>query len=900
MGGALWLKESGPPTSFAREVAARKSNVTPAMRQFHAAKAEHPDAIIFFRLGDFYEMFHEDAIVGAQALDLTLTARHKGTPNEIPMAGVPHHAAQGYIAKLISLGHKVAICEQIGDASKAKGLVPREVVRVITPGLVTDSEQLDGRANHYLAAIHPEPSAGEKEQLGLALLDLSTGELLAAEIADRATLVAELTRLDPRELMIAEQAGSLFDLAKLSLPRVVIHPDEALEDIEAGQVLIDVLGEEAASDAERDIAEAALFAAARVLRYAKRCSPMAELPVRRITPWDPGTVLRIDEVAQTHLELVRSMSGNRSATLLAIIDETKTPPGARLLRRYLLAPLVEVEAIKKRHDAVEAFVDNPLIRSDLREILGKVGDLERLSVRAALGEATPKDLGALRDGLLAAPSVIEKVRELPDASSKRALGLDPHPPDPCADLATRLEQALVERPPPLAREGGIFREGFDAELDETRRLKEKGSELLLELEGRLRESLDIPTLKIRYTRVFGWYIEVSRAQAKRVPESFRRKQTVANAERYSNDELDELEEKILHAEERHSEREAELYTALVREIGGEADRIRSLAAQLAKWDVFAGLAEVAHRRDYVRPEIDDSEALELKDSRHPVVEELAAAGRFVPNDVKLDTEGERLWLITGPNMAGKSTLMRQVALTVILAQMGSFVPAKEARIGIVDRVLSRVGASDDVSRGESTFMVEMRETASILRHASRKSLVILDEIGRGTSTYDGLAIAWAVAEHMHDSVRCRAMFATHYHELTDLCKTKKYAANYSVSAREVGDDIVFLHKISQGAVSRSYGIAVARLAGLPEVVLARAKAILSSLEAGAALPSGAHATVRGRSKAGDVQLDLFAKKPAPSPAIETLKAIEVDRLTPLEALQFLAKLKEMVREEEPP
>ncbi len=869
--------------------------LTPAMRQYHAAKSAHPDAIVFFRLGDFYEMFHEDAVVAAKALDLTLTSRNKGAPDEVPMAGVPHHSAGSYIAKLISLGHKVAICEQLGDPSKTKGIVPREVVRVITPGLVTDHEQLDIRSNHYLCAIE-----SVAQGIGLAVLDLSTGELGAACIDDTATLVGELARLDPREVIVGEQAPEVLDLARKALPRAAVRSDEGLDAESANQVMADVLGEEAVADAERNLAEPARLAAARALRFAKRCSPLAELPVRRISAWDPSATLRIDDVAQTHLELVRSTSGNKAATLLSIIDETKTPPGARLLRRRLLAPLVDAAAIRSRHDAVEAFVAQPLIRSELRSRLGEVGDLERLSVRAALGEATPKDLGALRDGLLAAPKVIALASELTHPEARKALGLEPTLPDPCADVAERLQAALVERPPALAREGGIFRQGYDALLDETRALKERGSEMLLELEARLRETVGIPTLKIRYTRVFGWYIEVSRAHVAKVPESFRRKQTVANAERYTTDELDELQTKILSAEERHAEREAELFTALVREVGAQADRIRKLAARLAEWDVHAGLAEVAHRRDYVRPEISDDEVLELEESRHPVVEELAAAGRFVPNDVKLDTEGERLWLITGPNMAGKSTLMRQVALTVILAQMGSFVPAKRARVGIVDKILSRVGASDDVARGESTFMVEMRETSSILRHATRRSLVILDEIGRGTSTYDGLAIAWAVAEHLHDAVGCRAMFATHYHELTELSATAKHAANYSVSARELGDDIVFLHKLTKGAASRSYGVAVARLAGLPEVVLARAKAILSMLEAGAALPSGKPASVRARSKAPTPQLDLFvpaqAVQAAANPVVETLKAVEVDRLTPLEALQLVAKLKGMVGE----
>jgi DNA mismatch repair protein MutS len=862
------------------------------MRQYHAAKTAHPDSILFFRMGDFYEMFHDDAVVAARALDLTLTSRNKGAVDEVPMAGVPHHAAAGYIARLLALGHKVAICEQMSDPSKTRGIVPRAVVRVLTPGLITDGEQLDGRVNHFLCAVE----GSVEGPIGLARLDLSTGELAAARVQDAAALVGELARLDPREILVSEALAAGAPVLRRAAPRAALRDDEPIAKADAGQVLVDVLGAVAAGDAESAVAAEALVAAARVLRFAAKCNPGVALPVRRIAAWDPSAALQVDEVTQAHLELVRAADGGRTGSLLSVIDETRTPPGARTLRRWLLSPLLDVGAIRRRLDAVEVFVRNARSRAELRARLENVGDLERLGVRASLGEATPKDLGALRDGLLAAPGVIEAVATIPDQAAHAALGLVDDPPDPEAELAALLARALVDRPPPLAREGGIFREGYDARLDETRRLKEQGTEMILALEQRLRESANIPTLKIRYTRVFGWYIEVTRSHAAKVPSSFRRKQTVAGGERYTNDELDDLQDRIVHAEEQHAERESELYTALVQQTGKRGDSIRKLAARLAEWDVYAALAETAHRRDYARPEVDTGSAVDIEEGRHPVVEELAAAGQFVPNDVVLDTEGERLLIVTGPNMAGKSTLMRQVALIVILAQMGSYVPARRARVGLVDRVLSRVGASDNVARGESTFMVEMRETSSILKRATRRSLVVLDEIGRGTSTYDGLAIAWAVAEHLHDAVGCRAMFATHYHELTELASVCAHAANYSVSARELEGDVVFFHKLAKGPASRSYGVAVARLAGLPEVVLARAKAILSSLEAGAALPSGKHASVRGRSKAGTPQLELFVPQsaaPPRSPALELLEALDVDRLTPLEALGLLAKLKSM-------
>jgi DNA mismatch repair protein MutS len=870
-----------------------KKALSPVMRQYHAAKSAYPDAILFFRLGDFYEMFYDDAIAASRVLDLTLTSRNKGAPDEVPMAGVPYHAAAGYVARLLALGHKVALCEQMADPAKTRGIVPRSVVRVLTPGLVTDGEQLDGRLNHFLCAVHGALEAGGA--LGLARLDLSTGELAAAAIDEGVALVGELSRLDPREILFPEELASLQEAARKAAPRAVVRSDGSLDEVEGDRVLGDVLGAGAKGDADRDVAKVARLAAARALRFAQSCHPGVTLPVRRLGAWDPRATLEIDDMAQAHLELVRAGDGGRVGSLLAVVDETCTPPGARMLRRWLLAPLLDVAAIRRRLDAVEVFVQNPLARTDLRAQLAALGDLERLGIRAALGEATPKDLGALRDGLLAAPSAVEAVQKIPDPAARDAFAVLSDPPDPLPALAGDLARALVDRPPALLRDGGIFRKGYDAELDETRRLKEEGTELILALEAKLRQTSNIPSLKVRYTRVFGWYIEVTRTHAAKAPSSFRRKQTVAGGERYTSDELDELSDRILHAESRHTERENELYAKLVGEAGRHGDAIRKLSVRLAEWDVYAGLAEVAHRHDYARPEVDAGVAIDIEDGRHPVVEQLAAAGQFVPNDVHLDAASERLHIITGPNMAGKSTLMRQVALTVILAQMGSYVPARRARVGIVDRVLSRVGASDNVARGESTFMVEMRETSHILRRATRRSLVVLDEIGRGTSTYDGLSIAWAVAEHLHDVVACRAMFATHYHELTELSSTCPYAVNYSVSARELGDDIVFLHKLGRGPASRSYGVAVAKLAGVPEVVLARAKAILTSLEGGAALPSGRHANLRGRSEKGAAQLDLFVRAPSDDHGVqETLKAVDVDRLTPLEALSLVAKLKSLL------
>ena len=877
---------------------------TPVMRQYLSAKADHPDALLFFRMGDFYELFFEDAVVAARALDLTLTARNKGSDDEIPMAGVPHHAASGYVQRLLEQGFKVAICEQMADPSKVKGIVPREVVRVVTPGIVYDDAGLDARQNHYLVAV--DRGGGHAGPFGIAALDLSTGELLACEAPDTPSALSELVRLDPREVLVGPEAKEVAKpLAELRAGAAVVREVlEPMTDAEASRVLDVQLG---TGEALASCASApARRAAARCIAVARACEAGRVVPVARLVFYALGETLVLDEATQSHLELVRSVDGAERGSLLGEIDATRTAPGARLLRRRLLAPLAGVAEIRRRHDAVELFTQHPGTRREVRERLADVGDVERLAVKLALDRAAPRDLVALRRSLGALPELSAALDRCPDPSARDALGVSSKEPwiDVCTDLHEVLVRAVADEPPARASDGGVVRDGFDAALDEAREWMRGGQRLIVELEARLRESSGISGLKLRYTRVFGWYIEVTRSHVDKAPAVWRRKQTVATGERFTCDDLDALADKLAHAEQRASAREAELFTRLVRDLASAQDRLRAVAARLASWDVASALAEVAHRDDWVRPDVDESLDLVLEDARHPVVEKLAAAGRYVPNDVSLGaSDGRpRLWLITGPNMAGKSTFMRQTALCVILAQMGAFVPARRARIGIVDRVLTRVGASDNLSRGESTFMVEMKETANVLRCATTRSLVVLDEVGRGTSTYDGLAIAWAVAEHLHDTIACRAMFATHYHELTDVASTRPATCeNWSVSAREHEGDIIFLHKLQPGAASRSYGVACARLAGLPEGVLARARAMLAELERGAALPSGAPSSLRGRTRAGRAQLDLFdgggtPVKGEPHPALETLRAVDVDRLTPLEALQLVATLKRMANE----
>lgn len=859
---------------------------TKLMQQHAAAKALYPDALLFFRLGDFYEMFGEDAVEGARVLDIALTSRNKGAPDEIPMAGVPHHAAHSYIGKLLQAGYRVALCEQMADPKLTKGIVPRDVVRVLTPGLVSDDQHLVAGRNNWLAAITVALGS-----VGIALYDLSTGELRQAALDGMSSLLSELVREAPREILVGgtseSDVGAAIAALRVVIPAASIVADAPL--LEPDQSRVErLLGAEA-----EHAAPAARDALARALRHAERCLPDRALPSLVLGRWDPSEALRIDENAQRHLELVESNSKNPRATLLGVLDETRMAAGARLLRRRLLAPLASVEPIRRRHDRVQAFLHHAAVRSEFQKHLESVCDFERIVSRCQLGEGSPRDLGQLRTGLLAAGRALDLLESLNEPMAREALELGS--PDALPELCSELDGALVERPP-TNRDGRVFRSGYDAELDDLDRVRTEGSALIAELETELRKQTGMNGLRVRFTRVFGWYVEVGRALAKKVPSTWRRKQTVATGERYTFDQLDELAERIATADDRYRAREDVLLGELLQRVIDAGERLRSLSRRLASWDVDAALAEIAHRYDYTRPVVVEGTELCIVEGRHPVVERLAAAGRFVPNDVNLDGEGERLWIITGPNMAGKSTYLRQVALIAILAQMGSFVPAKHAHIGVCDRVLSRVGASDNLAEGQSTFMVEMKETADILRYATPRSLVILDEIGRGTSTFDGLAIAWAVAEHLDQVCRCRALFATHYHELTRLAEESEHVANQSVSARERDGDVLFLHRVVPGAASRSYGVSVAKLAGLPEAVLARARALLAMLEGEAVVAN--EPIARGKPKRGrsDGQLGLFGEGKqqvvtSEHEVLATLRGVDVDRLTPLEALQLIVKLK---------
>jgi DNA mismatch repair protein MutS len=860
------------------------------MEQFFRAKQAYPDAILFFRLGDFYEMFFEDAVLVSELLDLTLTSRGKDDLGiAIPMAGVPHHAASGYIARLIEQGQRVAICEQMEDPSKVKGVVPREVVRVVTPGLVLDPDALDARAHNYLVAV-----SGDGTGFGLCVVELSTAEARAAKLTSAADVLAELVRLDPREVLLEPDVAELQKTLARVLTRTALRVMAA--DMPRTQDATHLDQMLAAAAKEGLFGALELRASTRALRYAQSSQPAAPLDVQRIAPYDPSDQLLLDDAAVRNLELVSTLGGERKGSLLHLLDLTQTAMGARLLRHRLLAPLTDVERIRRRHDGVEALLTDAPLRTELRAELAKVADLERLSTRAALGVATPRDLGAIGSSLAAASKLRERLQRACEQSTDDALSAV-LPESSLQDLQERLGTTLADELPLSASHGGIFRDGFDPRITELRQLSDHSKDVVLELERREREQTGITSLKIRFTKVFGYYIEITKSKLGAVPDRYRRKQTIAGGERYTTAELEELQAKILNADERLRALELELFEALREQVGARSPELKRVAHGLADLDLHAALAEAAHRYDYVRPSVDSSLGLELIEARHPIVERMVEAGRFVPNDVSLDAQSPRMMIITGPNMAGKSTVMRQVALSVIMAQAGGFVPARSARLGVVDRVYTRVGASDNVAQGQSTFMVEMRETASILGGATRRSLVILDEIGRGTSTYDGLAIAWAVAEHLHDAIGCRTMFATHYHELCELAQTRPSVVNFNVAAKQYGGEVVFLHKLVPGGANRSYGVAVAQLAGVPEIVLARARALLSELESGAALPSGGHASLRARDAGETAQLEIFAardKAEIESAADATLRALDIDRMTPVQALVALAHLKQLL------
>jgi DNA mismatch repair protein MutS len=863
---------------------------TPLMQQYQQIKSRHANAILLFRMGDFYEMFYDDAEVASRELGLTLTSRNNGGAAEVPLAGVPVKALTDYLRRLVQKGYRVAICEQVEDPRLAKGIVRREVVETVTPGAAFSDDLLEGERHNFLCAV---ASAGTS--LGIAALDVSTGafRLLMTSAPDAPALVA---RLAPRELLVA-QGGDVVN----ALPT----DGALLTEREAWEFGADVGREELARQFGLHSVEglgldashaAALGAAGAVLRYLRELQPGGVPHLMRPALEVTGDAMPLDEMTRRNLEIVESMRGGaaeRSGTLVGVLDRTRTPMGARLLREWLLAPLLSVHRIDQRLDAVARMVERPIPRLALVEQLDGMRDIERLAAKTAAGRVNPRELRHLGESLARLRALREGVSILGRAGVIADI-LDRW--DQCEDVADDIVSRLVERPPAALGDEDAFQAGVDADLDELRALRDGGKDAIAGIQASERERTGIASLKIGYNRVFGYFIEVSNANRHLIPSDYQRRQTLTGGERYVTPTLKEYEEKVLGATERIEQRERELFESLRSRVAAEISRLQQAAARVAMLDVLSAFAQVAETESYVRPVITDGYDLDIVGGRHPVVERMMPRDRFIPNDVNLGPDA-RMIILTGPNMAGKSTVLRQVGLIVLMAQAGAFVPATRARIGMVDRLFTRVGASDNLVRGQSTFMVEMAETSAILHLASEKSLVLLDEIGRGTSTYDGVSIAWAVSEHLHDRARCKTIFATHYHELTQLADELSAVRNFNVAVRESGEDVVFLHRLQPGGADRSYGIEVGRLAGLPAPVIQRARVVLKLLE-GEQLVAGlsGHTSTRvpdDMAPGGATQLGLFAES---HPVVERLKQIDPNTMTPLEALQTLDELKSLVRE----
>lgn len=876
------------------------AKLSPMMERYHEVKAENPGAILLFRMGDFFELFYEDAQNAARVLGLTLTSRDKNSDNPVPMAGFPHHQLDGYLQKLIQNGFRAAICDQVEDPKKAKGLVRREVTRVVTPGTLTDDQLLDPRSSNFIACVAPA-----KETLGLAWLELSTGRFMASEI-EPALLQDELARIQPAECVVPEDDatnGSLpVNRPDLGGPVLSGRPAWAFSKDEAKRLLNEHFGTKTLEGFDIDDNSPAVTAAGALLEYIRDTQKSALLHITRIESYRRQRHMIIDEATRRSLELTHTMrGGHRDNTLLDVIDETCTPMGARMQADWLSSPLTDLQQINERHDAVEELVGDLSLRDALRELLKSMYDLQRLTSRVATGRCSPRDLSCLASTLATLPKVKAKLTE---RKATRLQTLERRI-DLCDEARNAIETTLVDEPPVTAADGGVVKEGFDTTLDDLRDLAKGGKQWIATYQAKESERTGIPNLKIGFNKVFGYYLEVTAAHIAKVPEDYIRKQTLKNQERYITPELKEYEDKVLRAEDQSKALEQEIFTKLKEDIAKDVTRLLATAEALAEVDVFVSLSTLAASAGYVRPQMLKEPILEIRDGRHPVLDRIMPAGEFVPNNVLLgsatdetteesakETTG-RVQIITGPNMAGKSTYIRQAALLTVMSQMGSFVPAASAKIGVADRVFARVGASDELGKGQSTFMVEMTETARILNSATKHSVVILDEIGRGTSTYDGISLAWSITENLHDEIQCRTMFATHYHELTDLTQTLKHASNWHVSVQESNEDVVFLHRVIEGAAGRSYGIHVARLAGVPTSVTERAAKILDSLENQHVNDEGKrNVPVRETKRHRQQQLSLFSLPE--DPLLDEIRQLNVDDLSPRQAMDELYRLRKVL------
>ncbi len=848
--------------------------VTPLRKQYLQIKSQHPDAIVFFRLGDFYEAFDEDAEIAARELDIVLTSRPVSKNQRVPMAGVPHHAVEGYIARLIEKGYRVAIAEQMDDTTSS-GLVAREISRVVTPGTVVEPDLLDEKRPNYLAA-----SVVDEEKAGLAYVDITTGEFAATNLsADE--VEQELARLQPRECLVAQEQGLEADEEAFSIPVPGVHvtplPPYRFELGAARQALLDHFRVATLDGFGCAGKPQATRAAGAIIHYLRETQKGALRQIVGLSTYSTTRFMRLDATTRRNLELTETIRDRKKrGSLLWVLDDTQTPMGGRLLRNRLAQPLLDRARLEDRLDEVQVFYDETILRGRVRETLKDTPDLERLTNRVLSGHATPRDLVGIRKALEAVPALIEMLEQLAPGD----LHLDR-----CTDVVSLIESAIVDDPSGSPSSGGVIKSGFSEELDELLRSVREAREWLTSLEKREQKRTGIKSLKVGYNKVYGYYIEVTKANIDAVPEEYTRKQTLTNSERYIIPELKEVETRILSAEERQSEIEARLFQEVCQQVGARAKPLLETARALARLDVASTLAEIAVNNRYVRPALTDEDVLELVEGRHPVVEQIQREEPFTPNDLHLNDD-ERILIITGPNMAGKSVYLRQAALIVLMAQIGSFVPADEAQIGIVDRIFTRIGAQDEVAFGQSTFMVEMVETANILNHATPRSLLILDEVGRGTSTYDGLSIAWAVVEYLHNHPerRARTLFATHYHELTEMAERLPAVRNYNLAVIEEGNQVLFLHKVEPGGADRSYGIHVAQLAGVPRPVIHRAEELLTQLESGEFRP--------GTEKPDPHQPVLFADQ---HPIVEELQELDVSSMTPLEAINKLYELQKQAQ-----
>ena len=850
-------------------------------------KDQFPDAILFFRMGDFYEMFFEDAQIASRILGITLTSRGTYNGDKVPMCGIPHHANRAYIGKLLESGWKVAICDQMEDPGSTKGIVKREVVRLVTPGSVVDEKELDDKTHLYMAAV-----SGGEGVYGLAYVDLSTGEFKVTEMASIEAVLNELARIDPAEVLIPE-TDPAATRQTLSSYRLEVLNRDTYDPLDAASLLKEQLQVRSLAGFGCQDMPQGIIAAGAIVSYLRDTQKGFPEHIREIVTYHMGDYMVLDESTCTHLELLKTMRRQSvKGSLFHILDQTVTPMGSRLLKDWVSYPLVHLDQIRERLAAVASLKEAPLFRRELRDELKKIYDIARLNGRIALRRANARDLIALKSSLLRLPFIKNALKD----SNSTLLSAIASKLDALQDVAQWIEASIHEDPPVSLKEGGIIKEGYDNELDRLISLSRDGKSWIARFARSEQERTGISSLKVGFNRVFGYYIEVTKSNLHLVPDDYIRKQTLANGERYITEALKIKEGEVLGAEEKRVELEEEIFEGIRQKIAIENQRLKETAARVSQIDVIAALAETAETNDYTCPEVNDGTSLDILEGRHPVIERSVKEEDFVPNDIHLDSENQQVIIITGPNMAGKSTILRQTALTVLMAQMGGFVPASRAVIGLVDRIFTRVGASDDLARGQSTFMVEMNETANILRHMTPKSLVILDEIGRGTSTYDGLSIAWAVAEALHDrdGKGVRTLFATHYHELTELVATKRRVKNFNIAVREWHDKIIFLRKLVPGGTSRSYGIQVAQIAGIPKGVIQRAKEILNNLEKTEADETGrprlAHHPLSETEEGNMVQLGLF--EPQGRRLREWIKGLNVDGMTPVEALVTLNELKE--------